>query len=124
METNATHNEQQQATASENIKSLFESAKVYGKTNFDLLKLKTIDKASEGISSAVAGIAVAVTMLMFFLILNIGIALLLGNLLGRSYYGFFALAGFYLITGLILNAMKTKWFKIPVANMLVKKFLK
>ena len=112
------------ATATANVKSLFESAKVYGKTSLDLLKFKTVDKTADAISSAIAGFVVAIVMTLFFLILNIGIALWLGDLLGRSYYGFFALAGFYLIIGLIFSSMRIKWFKDPIANMLVKKFLK
>ena len=123
MEDQAVHNEDH-ATATENIKSLFESAKVYGKTSFDLLKLKTIDKSAEVISSIVSTVIVVFVMIIFFAILNIGIALWLGELLGKSYYGFLALAGFYLVLGLILNSMKTKWFKIPFADMMVKKMFK
>ena len=123
MEAHVNHDDDQ-ATATENIKSLFESAKIYGKTSLDLLKLKAADKSAETVSSVISIVIVTVVMILFFMILNVGIALLLGEVLGKNYYGFFALAGFYFIVGLILNSMKKKWFKIPIANMIVKNIFK
>lgn len=124
MENGTYHENGEQTSATENIKTLYESAVVYAKTKLDLLKLKTVDKTSSLISSVIAGVAIAFVLIMFFLILNIGIGLLLGELFGKSYYGFFALAGFYLIIGIIFMSLKEKLFKTPVANMMIKKFLK
>jgi len=116
--------EQAEATAGENISALFETVKDFGETNIDLIKLKAAGKAGEIVSSAVAAIVIVIIMLLFIIILSIGIALLLGDLLGKSFYGFFALAGLYLIIGLILNSMKEKWFKNPIANLMIKKMFK
>jgi hypothetical protein len=120
MEDHVTHDEQE-PTAVENIEALFETVKVYGKTNLDLFKLKAAGKTAEIASSAVAAIAMCVMMIIFFAILSVGIALFLGELLGKNYYGFFALAGFYLITGLILFGLRKKIFKESIANSLIKK---
>src|SRR4051812_48779682 len=91
------HHEAAQATVTENIESLFETIKDYGQTNIDLVKLKAADRASDIISSLVSNFLVLLALTMFIVILNIGIALLLGELLGKNYYGFFVLAAFYLI---------------------------
>jgi hypothetical protein len=123
MEDHVTHDEDN-ATVVENIETLFDTVKQYSKTNIDLVKLKAADRSAEIIASAVATTVVIMIMIIFFAILSIGIALLLGELLGKTYYGFFALAGFYLITGLIFNSMKEKWFKTPVANIIIKKLFK
>ena len=123
MEDHEIH-EEDHATVTENIESLFETIKDYGQTNIDLVKLKAADRASDIISSLVANLFVLLAISMFLVILNIGIALLLGELLGKSYYGFFVLAGFYLIVGLIFNSMKVKWFQTPIGDMLVKKMFK
>ena len=123
MEEHEVH-EDDHATVSENIESLFQSIRDYGQTNVDLVKLKAADRASDIISSLVANLFVLLALSMFLVILNIGIALLLGELLGKTYYGFFVLAVFYLIVGLIFNKMKAKWFQTPIGDMLVKKMFK
>jgi hypothetical protein len=116
--------EEDKATAVENIEALFDTIKQYGQTNIDLFRLKAADKFSDIVSSAIAAIIVFVVLFMFFALLNIGIALLLGEVLGKSYYGFFALGGFYLIIGLILQSGRKKWFKDPLVNIMIKKLFK
>ena len=108
----------------DNIESLFERTTEYIETRIDLYKLKVVDKSSDVLSSVISKMIVFLVFVMFIFIINIGIALLLGELLGKSWYGFFALAGFYLITGLIFNSMRRKWFKEPIANKMIQKILK
>jgi hypothetical protein len=107
-----------------NIESLIERGSDYLETRLELMKLQAVNKASETTSGLITTVAVMSIFTLCFLILNIGIALLLGELLGKSYYGFFALSGFYLVTGLILYAMRDKLIKEPVANNMIRKFLK
>ena len=61
-----------------------------------------------------------VAAFIFIVLLNIGIALLLGDLLGKAYYGFFIVAAFYAIIGIILYSSRDKWIKTPIINGLVK----
>jgi len=116
--------EEDKATAAENIETLFDTLKQYGQTHIDLFRLKAADKFSEIVSSAIAAIIVFVVLFIFFALLSIGIALLLGELLGKSYYGFFALGGFYLIIGLIFYSMRNKLLKAPLVNIMIKKLFK
>ena len=121
---NQTNHDEDHVTISENIETLFESIKEYGETHIDLVKLRMADRATDIISSLIANFLVLLALSMFMVILNIGIALLIGELLGKMYYGFFVLAVFYLIIGLVFNKMKSKWFQSPVGDMLVKKMFK
>lgn len=105
------------------IEALIERAKDYAETRIDLLKLKAIDKSSSGISLAVTMIVVILLGFIILLLLTIGIALLLGDLLGKSYYGFFIVAAFYIIAGLVMYSFREKWLKIPIANSMIKKLL-
>lgn len=84
------------------IDSLIERAEEYTKTSIALFKLKALDKTSDVASSFVSRLAVIFSFLIFLLMLNIGIALWLGEILGRSWYGFFTVAAFYGIAGIIL----------------------
>jgi len=81
---------------------LLERVEAYGKTSLNLLKLKTVDKTSAVLSSFVSRLLLGIFCTIFLVTLNIAVALWLGDLLGKSYYGFFIVAGFYGIIGLVL----------------------
>ena len=106
------------------IQHLLEKAEEYIKTRKDLLKLKLVSKASDAISSVIAKVITIVFFLFFFVILNIGLSILIGEWLGKVYLGFFVVAGFYLIVGIIINSSGEKLIKRSVANNLIKKFIK
>lgn len=105
------------------IESLFGQAKDYAGNRFELLKLKAIDKTSTVASAVITGIALLIVGLIFFIVLNIGIALLIGDLVGKSYWGFLILALVYAIAGFVILKGRNKFFKTPVSQMLISKFL-
>jgi len=111
------------ANQTSSLKSLLEQSHEYLETRIDLVKLKTIDKSSDVLSSAAAAIAITVGVLFFIMMASIGIALYLGHILGNLYYGFFIMSGFYAVVILILYACRKQWIKIPVYNTIVKKIL-
>lgn len=108
----------------DHLESLFIKTREYAETNIELNKLKAVDKSSDILSTIISKMIVLLVFIIFIVIVNIGIALLLGEYLGRSFYGFFVLAGFYLIAGFIFISMRKKWFKEPITNMIIQKFLK
>jgi hypothetical protein len=59
--------------------------------------------------------------MLFF---NLGLALWLGEILGEIFYGFFIVAGFYVITGIVIHFFMHKWFKRIVADYFIKRVLK
>jgi hypothetical protein len=106
------------------IDSLLESAETYGKTSVELIKLKTVDKVADCTSSFVAWAAVIIALILFFITLNFGLAYLIGDLLGqKTYIGFFIVAGFYGLAGLILFIFKDKWIKKPLNNSMINQML-
>lgn len=106
------------------IGSLLESAETYGKTSIDLIKLKTVDKVADGTSSLVAWAAVVIALVLFFITLNFGLAYLIGDILGqKTYIGFFIVAAFYGLAGLILYIFKDKWIKKPLNNSMINQML-
>lgn len=101
------------------IEALFEKTERYTRVSIDLYKLKAIDKSADVLSTLVARLAVAVFIVLFFLILNIGIALWLGELFGRSCYGFFTVAGFYALAGIAIYAFRRRWIQTPLRNAII-----
>jgi hypothetical protein len=106
------------------LEPFFEEAEDYGKTSFELLKLKALDKTSSLASAVAVNVSVILIILMFILFSTIGLALLLGDILGKLWYGFFAIAGFYAITGLVLNFIMNKWTRRVIGNLIIKNVLK
>lgn len=102
------------------IESLFERAEAYGKTSLKLIKLKAIDKSSELLSTIMSWLIVVIVAALFFIILNIGIALWLGEILGKIYYGFFIVAGIYAVLGVFFML----WAKKYINNTIISKMLK
>jgi len=105
------------------IESLIEKGEQYGKTTLELLKLKTLDKSADVASNLVSWLIVIIFVVLFFLILNIGVALWLGELLGKSYYGFFVVSGFYALLALIFVIFRKQLIKDPLNNSIVEQVL-
>lgn len=74
-------------------------------------------------SSLISRLAVILVLSTSTLVLSIGVALWLGELLGRIYYGFFVVAGFYLLAGIIFHLYLHQWIKRPVSNLIIKQAL-
>lgn len=102
------------------IKTLIEKGEDYGKTTLELVKLKTIDKSSDVVSNLVSWLVVILFAVMFFTLLNIAIALWLGEIMDNSSYGFFAVASFYALLTLIFLIFRKQLVKKPVNNSIVK----
>ena len=105
------------------FESLFEKAETFGKTTYELSKLKALETTTVVASSIVARLSVVLMLSIFTLVFNIGVALYLGDLLGKSYYGFFIVAAFYLIAGIVLHFFLHKWIKKPLADLIISQAL-
>jgi len=105
------------------IEPLIESIEAYSKTGVELVKLKTVDKVADGTSSMVAWLPVIIALILFFIIVNFGLALWIGSMLEMIYMGFFIVAGFYAIVGIILFIFKDKWIKKPLYVSMINQML-
>lgn len=81
------------------MEPLLEKVEAYGKTSFELLRLKTIDKLSHAIATFAFNSIIVLVMILLLITINTGVALWLGDILGKPYYGFFCVAGFYIVFG-------------------------
>lgn len=103
---------------------LLEKVENYAKTTIDLVKLKAIDKIAVTTSNVVYGVLIALLLFFFLLILNLAIAFWVGSLLGETYLGFFAVAGFYVLLIVIIMVFKKQIIKTPLSNIIISKLLK
>lgn len=101
------------------IELLVESVEKYGKTGLELYRLKAIDKSAEILSSLTSKVILVIYFTLVFIVLNTGIALWIGDLMGKSYLGFFAISAFYFITGIAIYFFRNRWIKTPIRNSFV-----
>jgi len=106
------------------IEELLERATDYVKKSFELLKLKALDKTTDVVSSLFPGSIIFTLVVIFIFFLNFGLALWLGEILGKSFYGFFAIAAFYGILGIFMRLVMHKWLKKIAGNFFIKRVLK
>lgn len=101
------------------IKPLFEKIEIYGKTSFELYRLKTIKKTADVISTFVSRATVVIVLSMFLIFASIGLALWLGDLLGEAYLGFFCVAAFYMVLGGVLFYFLHGFIKRKISNSVI-----
>jgi hypothetical protein len=105
------------------IEMLFEKAEEYSITTVELLKLQAIRKSADVVSSLVSKAVITISVALSIFILNIGVALWLGKLTGESYYGFFIVAGVYVLFALLFYIFRHAWIKTPIKNNFIAKMV-
>ncbi len=105
------------------IEMLFDKAEDYGKTTIELLKLQAVRKSADVISSLISKAVVTISVALSILILNIGVALWLGKLTGENYYGFFIVAGIYVLIAILVCIFRHSWIKTPIKNNFIAKMI-
>jgi hypothetical protein len=94
--------DKQMETKLSNLDSLGESLEQYGKTSFELARLLAVKKTASVISITVPSVLFVLISSLVILSLTIGMSLYLGQLLGSSWMGFFCMAGFYALAGILI----------------------
>jgi sterol desaturase/sphingolipid hydroxylase (fatty acid hydroxylase superfamily) len=106
------------------LETLVEKAMDYGKTSVKLAKLKALRKATEVVSSFLSHSMVMLLGFSALLFLSLGLAMWLGELLGRSYYGYLLVAAFYLLAAIVFHFLLHKWLMRVTGDRIIKRALK
>jgi hypothetical protein len=109
-------------TNSSPVDDLIASAEQYNKINLGLLKLKSIDKTADIVSTLTSRTLLVITISIVLLMLTITASLWLGELLGKYYYGFLLVSIAYAILGILLLLVH-KHIKSNVADRIIKQML-
>src|ERR1035437_5612938 len=106
-----------------NVEELFQKIKEYADVRLNLFKLKSINKFAGFMSLSITLIILIVIFSTILLCITIGAALLIGEWVGKIYYGFFIVGGIYLIIGLVIYTLRGKVIKTKVRNKLIKELI-
>ncbi|MES2431876.1 MAG: phage holin family protein [Bacteroidota bacterium] len=107
-------------TTKTTIGTIFDSTGDYLETRLELLKLKAINKSSKVGSDILTKLLIVLLIAFAIFMLNIGVAMWIGYELGKLYYGFFIVAGFYALVSLILFGFRKQLLKTPLNNLFIK----
>ncbi|NVO18868.1 MAG: hypothetical protein HXX13_04160 [Bacteroidetes bacterium] len=106
------------------IESLLERATEYGKTSLELVKLKALYKSSDVASTILPHSTVILLVFSFMFFLNLGLAYWFGGMLGKIEYGFFIIAAFYGLIGILVHFFMQNWIKKVLWNFIIRKVMK
>ena len=110
-------------TITATIEKLIEKAEVYSKTTLELCKCNAIYEAANVFSSLAIRLVLLFVAVIISLLVNIGLALFLGEYFGKTYYGFFLIAAFYVLVGIVIYLFRKQWIKHPVSNFIISQML-
>jgi len=110
-------------TATSSIELLFEKAEGYTRTSFELAKLKALERTTDVVTTMISRISVIILASLFVLVFNIGVALLLGDILGKAYYGFFIVGAFYLVAAVVAHFFFSHWIRKPFSDLIITQAL-
>ena len=105
------------------IESLIGKAEQYSTTSIELSKLKSVENATVIASTVISRLGILLHVGLFLLFTNIGLAILLGDLLGKMCYGFFIIAASHMLLSIVLYFFLYKWVKKPVSNFIIGQVL-
>lgn len=103
------------------IETLFERAQDYSKTSLELLKLHAIAKSSDVTSALMARLIIFMVVALSAMIINIGIAFWISDIMGKDWYGFFIVGIFYAFVASLLYVFRHQWLKDPIHNAIISK---
>lgn len=106
------------------FENLIDHTRDYLNTRVDETKL-TVAERSSGVIARI--IAVSVVSLVFgisLIFVSVALAWWLGHSWGAVWLGFLAVAGFYLIAGLIVWSGRERMIRIPIMNSIIHQLFK
>ena len=105
------------------FEALLERTEDYARTSIELLKLKAVNKISDGAASAASKIIGLFFFVFFFLLASVGLSLWLGEVLDKVWMGFLVVGGFYGILCAVLFFVRHNWLKKVVGDSIIKSML-
>lgn len=105
------------------LSALYRLVLAYGQTTLEVSKYRLIQWGSDAMGRVLSTGLLIFVLAMALGLLNIGIALWLGEYYGSTFIGFLLLASVYFVLGLLYALFFKKSFSAWVTNYVIKKIL-
>jgi uncharacterized membrane protein len=106
----------------EHIEPLLQKAEAYSKTSLKILQLKVVEKTAEVTAAFISRLLLIAAISFFLIAVNTALALWLGELLGKTYYGFLLLGLLYAVVAAILSLLQPL-LKGKIGNLIITQLL-
>jgi hypothetical protein len=111
-------------TSEDIVEALLEKVDAYGKTSFELLKLRLLDTTAIVATMLLSRMSFILLFFVFLLFMNVGLALLTGEYLGKMSSGFLIVSLVNLALFSLIYFIVNKQFKNSIYTFLINQFLK
>lgn len=106
------------------MEELAKNTRSYFKTRVEVVKLTAAAKVSSATSKIIAALIVGVVFVFVLLFGGMAAGFGLGAWFGKTYLGFLAVTGFYLLAGLVVMIARERLIRIPIMNSIIKQLFK
>lgn len=103
------------------IEEISESLKRYLNTNYELIKLKAVERFTVILADLISDFLVGLVVFLFVFFTSLWAGFYLSVRLGDNFSGFGIVAGFYLLVGLIMIILRKKVVEKPLRNKIIRK---
>ncbi|MBK9109118.1 MAG: hypothetical protein IPM92_12320 [Saprospiraceae bacterium] len=79
------------------MENLFNKAESYYHLSIEVSKLKALEKSTLMVTKIISKLILMLVILLILLFLSMGLAFYLGELFGKTYYGFLIVSGIYVL---------------------------
>jgi hypothetical protein len=107
----------------DSLEELASSIQGYTTKAIILARVQFTEILAVGISDLVGSVWTIVTLTLFILSLTIGLALYIGELLGKNYLGFLVMAGIYLLVFIVVKLFFLNLIKSKIQNRVIQKIM-
>ena len=104
--------------------TLFEEIKEYLSVRSKIFSLQLAESAATLLSNLIANAAAILFFIIFFVFASVGLAFLVAQWIDNTAGGFFIVAAFYLIIGLVIWMVKDGSIERPLTNIFIRNFFK
>lgn len=103
------------------IEEITEQLKSYVDTNYELIKLKLIERITVILADLISNFFVGLVVFLFVFFMSLWACFYISARLGDNNSGFAIVAGFYFVLGLILLIVRKKTVERPLRNKIIRK---
>lgn len=104
------------------VENIFDEASTYAEARWNLSILNLSSKLADTISTMAITLVLSMIGLTVLLFMSLAAAWLIGDKLNSLPLGLFLVGLFYIVVGIVVYSIKDKYIKLPVINLLIKKF--
>lgn len=104
--------------------TLFEEIKDYLSVRSKIFSLQVAETAANVIANLISNAAALLFFVIFFIFASVGLAFLVAQWVGNTAGGFFIVAAFYLLIGVVIWMIKGDYIERPLTNIFIRNFFK